>query len=493
MTTNDPLFLPEIQLLVGQYLENRDLLKCIRVCRFWHTAFLPFLWEDVTLKYRFINGQPIGPPLDSLQRNRHFVQILRMQAAFSTNYAITYPRLHTLTLQMVDAYNNRQTSTTELEHEHNQAPLIRFNPTIVNLTIEYSHGIYTENLWREIVDLENLKNLQVWDSTIDSDSASNFWELFTQLNKLVLIRSSVVRSNTIPPQQIYPQLRRLELDQVDELDGVAQLDLIHRCPGLRYLTWRPRPNLMMSVSGQFIRDLTSGNWPNLKSLSLTKPISDLDLSSILSGMNQDITELQLDRTGFSDRAFEVLKQRYFDTIVSLNITDCIVTSEMNQQILSSCPRLEQFESTSILTSTIIDGDPWICLSLKKLYINISNTQWHIQTSHEEVFKRLSRLTQLEDLHIGNREYRRLRSVPHRGLRLKLDCGVGVLASLKRIKYLSWSYTRQNLVLEDVEWMLENWKGLEKVIGILHSDDTIGNPLREKLKAHGVAVFSIAPA
>ncbi|KAF9344718.1 hypothetical protein BGX26_003995 [Mortierella sp. AD094] len=392
---------------------------------------------------------------------------------------------------MVDIHDRGPTPTIELEQEYDPTPLIRLNPSIVNLSLEFMKGPYTAPFWRAVADLTSLKNLEVRDSIIDDNTAGDFWGLFTQLNKLVVIRSSVVRSGTIPPKLTFPQLRTLELDQVDDLDGVEQLDLIHRCSGLESLTWRPRSRIMIHISGQFTRDLTAGKWPNLARLSLTSPISDVDLTAILSSMSQAATELKLDRTGFGERALEALKQRHFATIVNLNIAECLVTSVMNQQILCSCPRLERFVSTSMYTSTITQGEPWACLSLKKLHINVLNPIRG--AGQEEVFNRLSRLVQLEDLNIGNRETRRLAMAPYRGLRFKLEFGIGALASLKRIKYLSWSYTRQNLVMEDIEWMLQNWKGLKQVTGILNVDATIGNPLREKLKAHGVLVLSVAPA
>ncbi|KAG0012322.1 hypothetical protein BGZ80_000052, partial [Entomortierella chlamydospora] len=213
MIPNDPLCLPEIQLLVARYLEDRDLTECIRVCKLWHIAFLPCLWEDLTLKYRFIDERPIGPLLNALQRNRQLVKVLRMQSAFSTNYAISYPRLHTLNLRMVDIHDRGPTPTIELEQEYDPTPLIRLNPSIVNLSLEFIKGPYSAPFWRAVADLTNLKNLEIRDSVIEISTASDFWGLFTLLNKLVVIRSSVVRSGTIPPMLTYPQLRTLELDQ----------------------------------------------------------------------------------------------------------------------------------------------------------------------------------------------------------------------------------------------------------------------------------------
>ncbi|KAF9110092.1 hypothetical protein BGX27_006792 [Mortierella sp. AM989] len=490
LTANDPLSLPEIQLLVATFLEGRDLTQCIRVCRLWHTAFLPCIWENLTLKYRFIDGQPIGPLLNSLQCNRHLVKALRMQSAFSTNYAINYPRLHTLTLRMVDVCDVASTPTFELQQEYDPTPLIQYNPSIVNLSLEHTKGPYTTPFWRAVAGLTKLKSLKICDSVIDSNSVSDFWSLFAQITKLVLQRSSIVTSGNIPPNLTFPQLQELELDLLEELDGVAQLDLIHRCPRLESLVWRPRQRIMIHSSGQLVRDITSGKWPNLSKLSLTSPINDVDLASILTGMIRPATELMLDYSGFGDRSLEALKLRHFATIVTLNLTDCCVSSAMNQEILCSCPRLERFESTSIYTSTITQGEPWACLSLKKLHINIlSSSRDH--DSHVEVFNRLSRLVRLEDISFGTKETRRIPRVPYRGgLRFKLSCGMGVLESLKRMKYLAWSFTRQNLVMDDIEWMLKSWKGLIQVTGILNSDDTIGNPLREKLRAHGVLVQSI---
>src|SRR5690554_2270288 len=42
-----PLDLPELLILIGQYLSQREALVCVLVCRAWRIAFEPVLWSHV--------------------------------------------------------------------------------------------------------------------------------------------------------------------------------------------------------------------------------------------------------------------------------------------------------------------------------------------------------------------------------------------------------------------------------------------------------------
>ncbi|KAG0272644.1 hypothetical protein BGZ95_011570 [Linnemannia exigua] len=44
-----PLVLPELRMLIGQYLPQRDLLACILVCKAWHADFQSLLFRSITL------------------------------------------------------------------------------------------------------------------------------------------------------------------------------------------------------------------------------------------------------------------------------------------------------------------------------------------------------------------------------------------------------------------------------------------------------------
>ncbi|KAF9340672.1 hypothetical protein BGZ91_000785 [Linnemannia elongata] len=44
-----PLRLPELRMLIGQYLPQRDILACILVCKAWHADFQSLLFRSITL------------------------------------------------------------------------------------------------------------------------------------------------------------------------------------------------------------------------------------------------------------------------------------------------------------------------------------------------------------------------------------------------------------------------------------------------------------
>ncbi|KAH7044321.1 hypothetical protein BKA57DRAFT_469265 [Linnemannia elongata] len=42
-----PVLFPELVLLIGQYLHQQDLLRCVQVCRSWNQILIPQLWRTI--------------------------------------------------------------------------------------------------------------------------------------------------------------------------------------------------------------------------------------------------------------------------------------------------------------------------------------------------------------------------------------------------------------------------------------------------------------
>jgi len=81
------------------------------------------------------------------------------------------------------------------------------------------------------------------------------------------------------------------------------------------------------------------------------------------------------------------------------------------------------------------------------------------------------------------------------LDFRLDCGLGQLASLKELTWLKLSkpvlrsvIKMQRLGMEDVEWMVNNWKKLKEVQGELNSTRSIEAELRNMFASHGICTL-----
>jgi hypothetical protein len=98
-----------------------------------------------------------------------------------------------------------------------------------------------------------------------------------------------------------------------------------------------------------------------------------------------------------------------------------------------------------------------------------------------VFQQLARLTKLEKLHVG--EY----SSTVSGLDLRLETGLGALASLKLLQELKVWEPGQRMEEPDVRWMLDAWPKLQNVYGNLHPDGDQRSKLRGILNQAGVDV------
>ncbi|KAG0308054.1 hypothetical protein BGZ98_009109 [Dissophora globulifera] len=84
---DSPLSLPEIRHLVGQYLENDDLLSLILVCRAFHTDFVPFLWRT------FVFDPQIQRTLskEAFHKHEHSIRSLKLHdhATFARHWQST--------------------------------------------------------------------------------------------------------------------------------------------------------------------------------------------------------------------------------------------------------------------------------------------------------------------------------------------------------------------------------------------------------------------
>lgn len=74
-------FPPEIQNMIGNFLNPHDLTVCVRVCQAWKTLFIPYIWRRIEcfniLNWTFVKPflwRCIDEPLYGLRRNAQHIQ-----------------------------------------------------------------------------------------------------------------------------------------------------------------------------------------------------------------------------------------------------------------------------------------------------------------------------------------------------------------------------------------------------------------------------------
>lgn len=377
MDNNTPLDIPEIRRLVAGFLPRADHCRCILVCRAWYDTFMPLVWEKVTTGCRF------GPGHRMVYCRRQFIKVLELSKGRPKDFSFQCPNLETLIIDMNDNVRkgfrlNWETEHADTDDEDNASAddddywrlpkgadccaLLEKNPTLTGLRISCVGITFMDTTWYKVSTLPNLKHLCIDYSIVNRRKRVPFWSTVANLESLEISRSRVTLMGIW--DMTFPLLRRLRLTENECMEEYDCVELARRSPQLRELE-----------IDLFWCDLTemavNGLVPHLERLVVESGYGsqDKDLAVILDHM-QPAVGLALSRSRFGPLAFSSLR-RHFGTLRELDLRNCNgVTSSMLQEILSSCPRLEELHGDEIMLKDIVQGASWICQSIKKLRLGI---------------------------------------------------------------------------------------------------------------------------
>ncbi|KAF9109957.1 hypothetical protein BGX27_006954 [Mortierella sp. AM989] len=496
MLATNPLQIPEIQLQVAHYLDRTDLVQCVSVCRAWHQVFLPRIWRKLKVGQNRSSFAKL-PSRDNLIQHCNLVQELHICDMFPGRYRATYPKLNTLALTKPDPspWNTLALTVTEATDQDNHAnegcktegdptELIAVNPSLIRLTISKLSEYLLAPFWVAVSELPHLKILNLHDARMEGkENLEAFWTACRNLESLCISGTWLAADDfTFEDDLVFRRLQVLELQLYMDMDKMDQLDMIRRCPYLEELIWCAAKNA--HVLELFALDAARGLWPRLERLKLESDVPDAVTALVIDGIPR-LSKLDTNDPDLGPIFFQSLGH-HSKTIVSLNLGRCgIRASSMLQEMLCSFPHLEEFTSSSIYAKDIVDGQLWVCLSLKVLQVAIIFESAH-QDLQPVVFDRLSRLICLETLRIGTSVAGR-RFYFGRTLDLRLSSGLGALAKLTNLKHLSANSTTQKLGEEDLRWMVASWRKLESVEGAI-SGRANGADLVRILKEHHISLL-----
>ncbi|KAK3813272.1 MAG: hypothetical protein J3Q66DRAFT_412773 [Benniella sp.] len=430
---HNPLDLPEVRSIVGQHLDLPDLARCLRVSKSWHASFVPLVWSTTI----WVGGHGAGhnnPSLEAFLRHSHYIKDLDLNIDASQQYSPTpCPNLLHLEVCIFRIYGSESMDIMPVvtaQYEQLRRLSIR------NACMESLRVIWNPSHHR------NLSELDLRLVEIEPAGTTAFWVLCTQLASLRIVRVSVAG---MPARSItFDRLQHLDLELISRNPIEYQLDWITRCPNLTSLDWRYSSN--GQPTSQFMRHFVPGTWPHLSELTLAGiEFTDAQLAQVIGAM-QDLKSLSVRSCEVGPRFLETLRHHSYTLIyVSLDTLSCkVITRSLVPGILASFPHLETLYAHPVMSENIIDSPPWVCEnSLKVLHICFLETPNQDAEYHQQVFQRISRLTNLKELRLVHGP------LSARTLEFTLENGLEHLATWEHFKLFTFSHTARFSV-RDVE-------------------------------------------
>ncbi|KAF9962777.1 hypothetical protein BGZ65_007987 [Modicella reniformis] len=475
-----PLDLPEIETHVAQYLKIGDLVRCVRVNKAWHSSFIPALWHEVILSPK-PKGREHSPSLTSVQKNAYFIRLLSLDSKVKPEYlSISFPNLQLLHL------TERMTLRGEA-----LANFLTLNNTVTIFELV----THTKENWTMFSKLENVKRLDLVDLTVGGTLKADFWRFCTRIEELNL--------NVVDKTDL------MQIPKDTATQAIADNKLIwflRRCPNLDTAEFPAEGTENgRSTALEFVHYISLGTWPKLRGLRFgSEALKDEDTAKALKSLKQPCYNWGVAFSGFGPKGFAAFRE-HFAALERVSLVDCKnVTSEMIQEIMSSCHLLKTFVAYRVDARVLGNGPPWVCrqlVSLKVCIEFITTTESAPLDSKEKtrlqrkIFENLSTLRNIESISIGRTASFHeakpfLRPTLFRGLELRLEMGLDLLKGLKSLTCFEFQESVQKMTRDEADWIVANWVSIETLQGTLNCIDVdIGTQLQNILKKHRIAVIN----
>ncbi|KAK3810286.1 MAG: hypothetical protein J3Q66DRAFT_405045 [Benniella sp.] len=108
----NPLDIPEIRSMVGQYLGRSNLARCLRVCKSWHASFVPLVWSTFLVVSDLYSRGHDPLLLEAFIRYRHYLKYIVLRIDAPEVYRLT-PCPNLLRLR-VDVYRSKESESIDI-------------------------------------------------------------------------------------------------------------------------------------------------------------------------------------------------------------------------------------------------------------------------------------------------------------------------------------------------------------------------------------------
>ncbi|KAI8604497.1 hypothetical protein EDD21DRAFT_436824 [Dissophora ornata] len=446
------------------------------------------VWKEVSVdKPSWAQPSPSQDSLtpEVLRSHLHLIKDLYI-VDWPEKYPFVFPRMQML---------NFRFSQDKPSPANYPAPLIERNQSLVKLHFWNIDKDIDYRLWKALLKLPHLRELSLGMSSIQEDDIVRFWTICENLESLILEYVKFPQGTTPHASMCFRNIRKLKLSSVRGMEDEDQFSLISACPNLEDFSWfcctvlRVYPDTGLQdyrdIGGpyftEFAKEVGRKRWPRLTSLSMNGRWTEEDTCLIIEGM-QRIKKIDLCRT-FGPHTFQA-PQRHFNKLVELQVDiSSEVASRLLQNIMCSCPALKMLDGGGVVAKDVIEGEPWVCLSLESLSIcfMFSDTEENLQPL---IFERLAKLTRLEYLYSTalTTYFKEKYPVP---LQFRLQSGLDALSGLWRMSSFSSSHSSKSLGEDELRWMLVHWKELVSVSAEVDIDKDTKIELKNLFKSRGI--------
>ncbi|KAI8349992.1 hypothetical protein B0O80DRAFT_531436 [Mortierella sp. GBAus27b] len=486
--------LPEIRHYLAELLTRSELAAAARVCKSWHKSFTPFLYREI--RYA---SETVNPPVESIEAYAEYIREIHFMTEPRDFPLEALTKLESIVV-LVKSEATKPATWTRL------AALLRQNPELQKLRVHLNDNEeHLQDLMEALaMSCTKLYSLDISCYALDGTCTRLLLDTAVRLRTLV-IDSELKPADTMDRWPLFANLEQVELKCLWGIPAEHQLEILRRSPQLKSLYWYIQADYNISR----LPEIIAAHCPHLESLSLWGYDDPMGISPVLDSCRR-LSKLDLPGIKFDAEAQRSLS-RHYPHLTYLDVGGyCDTTSAMVQQVMVSCPRLDYFraqklEARDIVGVAIMDTvdtseaggsnggqqatnqalhpQDWVCVGLRTLSLHICGLEAKPAEWHREVMRQLSRLTNLEELRIGDcSEF----EPTWDGLDIKLRSGLDMLSNLK-IREFRFVGLWQEMDEDDVRWMVEAWPKLSYVHGRLHHDLQRQQELQSILRERGIRV------
>ncbi|KAG0209058.1 hypothetical protein BGX28_000158 [Mortierella sp. GBA30] len=499
MTPHNPLEIFSILLEIATFLDKRTILTCSRVCRSWHALFEPFLWHKVTL-LRDIDpvlsepvsfGSKLGfngsqqqllrqqqrryPTAAQIQASSYHIRILRYYGELPFLKQLL-PGCRQLRYLEVTCYNEDIKQLLKQNTSTLETFICKSDP----LTKGTRDPVVLDIIYRLLEEMPNLRTLEL-DSVIVSDyEGRTFGRVCQKLARLSLIGSKLIERPKSEDRD-FENLTTLILDK-SYIPNDRQLETFQLCPAIEQLTWKSRTGVLPIMN--FLFFLNSGKFRSVTTLDLSDSKTlDIDLAKVFRHLPR-LNTISARNTLFGYEATKVLVEgQRRHQLLELDLLQCTsFTTREAQDLLEKCDQLRLFFAPSV-SAVEMGRLRWACHGLEELDVCIAEMEKlplpTLFPRHGAVYSQLGALSKLRVLRLGDFNSASMSSYGspngfitdvgyrHCMLDLKLDSGLDLLSTLTRLRELDCEKMQARMEFVDLQWMVQTWRQLERVVGSVH--------------------------
>ncbi|KAF9359167.1 hypothetical protein BGX34_008517 [Mortierella sp. NVP85] len=184
------LAIPEIVSNVVRYVPLYHMPACARVSKSWYQAFMPFIWENISL----IKSKP--SLLEAVNNHRHLVKTLTIHTLMPRIASLRFPNLKSLSIRSSKA--------------EQRAEFILNHSDITALELLYLKSVPQSALWDTLFGFRHLRELRLTGVIMDRKDTDAFWQICTLIERGVFYDVYVADQSSLSSVE-FPRMKELNI------------------------------------------------------------------------------------------------------------------------------------------------------------------------------------------------------------------------------------------------------------------------------------------